>query len=194
MKKEELENLIKIKGKVRGVVFQTDVKYVLSRWGKEGLKRLEKKMEEWKIDLPFKGAEAMEWYPIGKRVVSLLLIKETFGLENKDIREMGSLAPKFSIVVKLLFKLFTPLKRFAKEIPRYWKEHYTVGELEVEKVSEKAREMLLNLKGIKLDPLFCLYLEGYFERVIKFIYPQTKVKEIKCQFKGDEFCQYLFQW
>lgn len=194
IKKEELENLMKLKGKVRGVIFQTDKKYVLLKWGKEGLEKLEKKAEELGLNIPYETAETMAWYPIGQRVISLLLIKDVFDLDNQDIRRIGEMAPKFSFIVKFFFKLFTPLQKFAREIPGYWKKHYTVGVLEVKKVSEKEKTMVLLLKDIKAHPIFCKYLEGYFERVMKFIYPQSSCKETKCPFRGDDYHEYTFAW
>ncbi len=192
--KKEIEEVLKIQGKVRGAVFQTDKEYVILKWQKQGFEKLNQKARELNIDIPYQAAKAMEWYPIGKRIASLLLIKEVFGLEDKEIREMGKIAPKFSIIVKIFFKLFTPAEKFAREIPRYWQEHYTVGRLEAKKVSTKEKEMILHLKEIKINPLFCLYLEGYFERVLKFLYPSGQCRERKCSFKGDKFHEYYFTW
>lgn len=192
--REDFQEILKIAGEVRGVVFQTDREYILKKWQREGLEKIKEKAKNLEIEIPYEGVKTMEWYPIAKRVISLLLIKETFGLEDKEIREIGSLAPKFSPVVKLLFKLFKPIEKFAKEIPRYWKEHYTLGELEVIKAKEKEKEMVLHLKGIEIHPIFCLYLEGYFEGVMRFIYPQTQCQERKCTFKGDPWHEYYFKW
>lgn len=194
LSKEALEELSKIKGKVRGVVFQTDKEYVLSHFKEEGLKKLQENAKNLGLKIPYQDAETMDWYPLWWRIASLLLIKETFALEEKDIRAIGEMAPKVSFIVKFFFKLFTPLEKFSKEIPRYWREHYTVGDLEVSKVSEKEKIMVLDLKDAKIHPLLCKYLEGYFERVMKFLYPETLVKETKCPFKGDAFHEYTFTW
>ena len=44
--KKELTELLKIKGGVRGNVLNTDAKYVVSKYGEEGLKKLKKEMEK----------------------------------------------------------------------------------------------------------------------------------------------------
>jgi len=197
MTKKQLDEFLKIKGEARGVVFQTDKQYVLSNWGQAGLEKLEEKFKEYSLDFSqeYDKKSTMKWYPFGKRIASLFLIKETFSLKEPEIKEMGKKAPKVSQIVSLLFKLFTPLKKFSKEIPRYWQEHYTVGFLEVKEVSEEKKRLVLELKDIKVDPLFCLYLEGYFEGAFSFLYPNVVCREEKCPFKGKEnFHQYIFKW
>lgn len=45
--KNEIEDLMKKPGQVRGVVFVTDAKYILNKKGEEGLKKVEEKTKEW---------------------------------------------------------------------------------------------------------------------------------------------------
>lgn len=188
LKREELENLVKsIKGKIRGVVFQTDATYVLSKEGEEGLKKLEKRVKELGLPINYREAKAMEWQPVGLRIVSILLIKDTFGWSEEEIRNMGKAAPKTSFIVKFFFKLFLAIEKFAKEIPSYWREHYTEGELKVVKLDTKEKKkMILHLENYKLHPLFCKYLEGYFETVLNLAQKgEAEVKETKCMHKDD---------
>ncbi len=194
MDKKELDKILQIDGKVRGAVFQTDREYILFKWQKKGYEQLKKNVKNLGVDIPYETAKTMEWYPLGKRILSLILIKETFNLTDGEIREMGLMAPKFSIIVKVFFKLFTPAEKFARDIPRYWQEHYTIGLLDPKKVSTKDKELILHLKDIRVSPLFCLYLEGYFERVIKFMYPQAQCRETKCPFKEGTVHEYYFKW
>lgn len=194
MKKEELDKFLKIEGKVRGTVFQVDAKFVTSKLDKEGLEKLEKRAKSLGYEIPYETADVMGWYPIGLRMISLFLIKEVFNLKDQEMRKMGQVAPKFSFIVKFLFKLFAPLKKFTEDIPRYWEEHYTIGKLEVKESDEKKKRVVIHLKGIKLHPLFCLYLEGFFEGVGMFLYPTSKIKETKCMFKGNPFHEYILSW
>ncbi len=192
--KEKIDEILAMPGQVRGVVFATDKEYVLLKWGKEGLEKLKNKAKEWGVKTPYEKVEVIDWYPAGQRAISLLLIREVFNLDNSGIRDMGSMAPKFSFIVKLFFKLFSPIEKFAKEIPGYWDEHFTEGELEVIKVSEKDKELIIHLKNVDIHPIYCVYSEGYFERVIKFIYPTAVCKETKCAYKGDDVHEYRFTW
>jgi len=192
--KRELENLMKIKGEVRGVVFQTDAKYVLEEEGEEGLKKLESRMENLGYKVDYGKMKATDWYIIGLRLISLLVIKDTFDWSDLRIREMGNTAPKFSFVVKFLFKIFSLLEKFVKQIPKFWKEHFTVGILEVITFDEKNKKLVIHLKNVKFHPLFCLYLEGYCERILQFVVNQPACKETKCVFKNDPYHEYTFTW
>lgn len=194
IKKGELDKLMDIKGKVRGAVFQTDAKNVLEKEGEDGLKKLEKRVKDLGYDIDYRSGKATDWHPVGLRIISLLLIKDTFGWSTAEIREMGKRAPKFSFIVKFVFKLFAPLKKLVKEIPSDWEEHYTIGEMEVPKFDEENKEMVIRLKDFKIDPIFCVYLEGYIERVLLFIEQGVETKETKCPFRGDPYHEYTSQW
>ena len=194
IKKEELENLVKIKGEVRGVVFQTDAKYVLAKEGEEGLKKLEEKIRDLGYKIDYRNTKAMDWYPLGLRVISLLVIQSVFDWSTSEIREMGKTAPKSSFVVKFLFKLFAPLSKLVKELPRYWKEHYTAGKMEVVDFDEENKKFALLLKDFEVHPIFCLYLEGYIERTLCFSVPEVVTKETKCISKGDPYHEYTSTW
>ena len=194
IKKEELEKLTGLDGKVRGAVFQTDARYVLEKEGEEGLKKLEKKTKELGYKIDYRNGKATDWHPVVLRIISLLLVKSVFDWTDKEIREMGKTAPKFSCIVKFIFKIFAPTKKLVKEIPSYWKEHYATGDLVVVRFDEKNREMFIDLKNFKSHPVLCSYLEGYFERVLMFVERGVKVEERKCVFKGDSCHEYFFTW
>ena len=102
--KEELNKLIETEGEVKGVVFQTDAKYVLEKEGEAGLKKIEDKIKEVGLSIDYKSG-AMDSYPIGLRIASLLLIKEVFSWPDSEIRNIGATAPKTSFIVKLLMKI-----------------------------------------------------------------------------------------
>jgi len=46
MEKEEVDKLMKIKGKTKGSEFLTLKKYIEAKYGREGVKKLEKKTKE----------------------------------------------------------------------------------------------------------------------------------------------------
>lgn len=192
--KNELEALIMIEGKVRGAVFQTDAKYVLEKEGEAGLKKLEARVKSLGYDIDYRLGKATDWHPVGLRIISLLLIKDTFGWSDAEIREMGKTAPKFSFIVKFIFKLFAPLRKLVKEIPSDWEEHYTVGKMEVAKFDEENKELIINVKDFRAHPIFCKYLEGYIERVLLFVEQGVVTRATKCMFKGDPYHEYISTW
>lgn len=195
IKKEEIENLLKLKGEVKGVFLQTDARYILEREGEKGLKNLKKKAKEIGVNLDYKRAGAMQWYPVGLRPISLLLIKDFFGYNDKDIREMGRMAAKFSFIVKLFVKFFSSIKKLFENAPRYYKMQYRIGELEAVYIDEKEKKAIIRIKDFKIHPLVCLYLEGYFQGIAEFaLKEKVRTKERKCVFRGDEFNEYLIEW
>ena len=198
LKKEELNKIIKeTKGKIRSVVFQTDAQYVLSRKGKEGLAKLQKRAKELGLPIDYKNAKAMEWQPLGLRIVSLLLIKDTFNWTDEDIKEMGKAAPKTSFIVKLFFRLFLSPKKLAKEVPRYWRKHYTEGNLKVIKLDEDKKKIIVHLENYLLPLILRKHLEGYFETTMALTRKSRKATalERECPHKDNIPCyEYFVTW
>lgn len=193
--KEELNKLLEVKGEVKGVVFQTDADYILKKEGEAGLKKLEKRVKELGYPINYRKGKALDLHPLGLRVISLLLIKDTFGWDDQEIRKMGYNAPSVSFMVKLLMKFFVSFKKFMNEVPGYWARHYTVGVLELFSMNEETKETTVRLRDITLHPIFCFYLEGYFERMYEFVVGKGKgnCQETKCAFKGAPYHQYDFR-
>jgi hypothetical protein len=193
---EEIKKLIESRGKVRGVVFQTDAEYVRQKKGEEGLKALEKKTKELGYPIDYDRIKTMDWYSLGGRVVSLLAAKEVFNWGNKEIDDMGNSAPKYSFVVKMLLKYFLSLRRSLEEVPTYWAKHYTVGELEFIELDEEKKYYIIRLKNFKIHPILCTYLVGYFRRFSQYVIKSKKitVEETKCMFKGDPYHEFVGRW
>lgn len=194
--KEEIKKLIKIPGKVRGQVFLTDFAYIREKKGEEGIKLLKKKMTEWDDPIDYDRIEAIDWYPLGLRVVSLLAIKEVFNWEEKQIFDLGNAAPKFSFIVKMLMKTFSSLEKVFNESPKYWQRHYTKGVFENYKVDLKKKYVILRLKDFKIHPILCSFYAGYFLGITQYAIKSEEItiKETKCSFKGDPYHEYLIKW
>lgn len=193
--KKEINRLMKIEGEVRGVVFKTDAEYVTRKAGEKGLKSVERKLKEWGQPIEYQRVKTMDFYPIGLRALSLLAIRDALGWEDEEIRQMGFVAPKISLVIKLFMKYFLSITRTTREISKMWRKHYTLGELVPVEVSEKEQYVILRLRGLNLSPLFCLYLTGYVASICEMIVKSpVTCKETYCHFRGDKFHQYLVKW
>ena len=195
--KKELDELSKIKGEIRGVVFYTDANYVLSKEGQSGLEKLENAVKELGYPIDYKNPRRTDWYPFGLRAVSLILIKETFKWNDEEMNEMGWNAPNFSFIIKIFMKFFISLEKIAKEAPHLWTEHYkNIGKLSTAKFDEEKRIMVLRLEGFKVHPIFCPYLAGYFTKVSSFGLKNQKPHcvETKCNFRGDSYHDFKITW
>lgn len=195
--KKEFEKLLEIPGKVRGVVFQTDAEYVRDKKGKKGVVAVEKELERLGFPINYKNIKAISWYPLGLRVVSLLVIRNMFNLQDSDIEEMGNLAPKYSLIVKLLMKYFLTIDMTYKESPKYWEKHYTVGRLETPGYSLEKKYFIVRITDFKIHPILCVYFKGYFKRISQFLLKDAKnfkTQETKCQFSGDPYHEIVITW
>lgn len=196
MTKEEIKKIMETPGKARGVVFQTDAEYVRGKKGEKGLKLLKDETKKLGYPIDYKKISVTEWYPLGLRVVSLLAAQKVFGWREEEIKKMGEAAPKHSFIVKILAKAFLSLKKSIRESPKYWRKHYTVGELSIPELNEKEKYLILRIEEFKAHPILCTYLTGYFITMIKFVLKSRKINstEIKCVFKGDPYHEYLIRW
>lgn len=195
--KEEIKKLMEIEGEARGVVFQTDIEYILREKGEEGLKKLEDELKRLGHPIKFKEIKGMDFYPVGLRVLSLLAIKKVFNFDDEKIKEMGFYATKKSLIIKLFIRYFISMKRvFEKESPKIWRKHWTVGKLVPVELDEEKKHLILRLKDFSLHPVYCLYLGGYFCGVADMLVksPQITFEETKCTFRGDEYHEYLVKW
>lgn len=196
MDKQKIEKLIKMKGKVRGVVFETDARYVLEKKGKEGLAKVKKETKRLGHLIDYEKIRPLDWYSAGLRALSLIAIKNAFNWGDKEIFDMGNNAPKFSIIVKMLLKYFVSLKKSISQIPVYWNKHWTVGKIECPEFHEKDKWLVIRICDIKLHPLFCVYEAGYFLRIAQYVIKSSKIenKEIKCMHKEDPYHDFLIKW
>jgi len=158
MNRKDLERLKKLEGMARGVTLKTDATYVLKKIGEEGLIKLQQKTKEIGWEINYKEIKTMNWYPLGSRIISLLAAKESFNWGDEEIKNMGNCAPKYSFIASLMMKYFLSLKRVFEEVPKYWQNHYTIGELIPFKIDEKKKYIILQLKDFNPHPVMCLYL------------------------------------
>ncbi|MBU0687273.1 MAG: hypothetical protein KKB81_05420 [Candidatus Margulisbacteria bacterium] len=194
--KKEADDIMKMKGEVRGVVFQTDATYLKIKYGEEGLKKVEENLKQLGYPIEFEKVKAMGWYPMGLRGLSLMVIKDTFNWDDAAVKAMGNMAPKFSFMVKILMRYFISLEQTVKSAPLYWPKHYSAGELVIADYSEEKKYVNIRLEGIKFLPVFCKYIEGYFSRIIQFALPDKEVssQQIKCSYRGDPYDEYKVSW
>ena len=191
--KEEIKKLMEMPGKVRGTSFRTASQYILEKEGKEGLKRLEKEMENLGHPLDFSKVKNLEWYPVGLRALVFILLRKVFNWQDKDMIEMGSASPKFSFIVKITLKYLISPRKVFELASKHWRQHWTGGVLEQAEWHEKW--CILRLKDFKFHPDYCLFLCGYFPRMGQLGGGKNVTcEETKCIHKGDPYHEFLIKW
>ncbi len=194
--KKEAARLMKLKGRVRGAAFETDVEYLKAKYGDGALDKITAAIHDLGYDLDYGNLDSMAWRPLGLRALSLRLMEGIFAWTEDDIRAMGDAAPKYSFIVKLLMKFFVSPKVAFSHAPEYWTKHYDVGRLESVSLDEERRSAVIHLTDFSVHGTYCRYLEGFFGRLFKFMFPRSEVniKETRCMCKGDSYHEFLINW
>ncbi len=193
--KKIADELMLHKGEFRGVALKTDEKFILNRGGEEAIKEIESEITKLGYSLDYSNINSMAFYPIGLRMISLLVIINKFKMEKEDIIEMGSFAPKVSVVIKFFLQYFISPQKTFNQVSEIWKKHYTIGEVVPIKISDKDKEASIKLQDFKIHPAFCIYLLGYLSKIVEIVIKgQAQGKEQECPFKDGKDHVYSFKW
>ncbi len=193
--KEEVEKIMSAEGEVRGTTFKTDEAFIQREVGEDGPKKVEEELQKMGHPLKYADMNGMDFYPIGMRILSLIAIKKALNFSDEKIKEMGSNAPRASLLIKFFMKHFlSPEKTFARS-GEMWDKHYTAGKLEAVNVDIAGKTVVMRLTGVKIHPIFCTYLAGYFGGVGKLVVQkEAETKEHKCPFNGDDVHEFTIKW
>ena len=191
--KKEADELMKIKGETKGSEILTLAKYIESRYGKEGVKKLEETMAKLGYPLEFSKIKPFHWYPEALNILALLVAQRIFGW--KDLFEVGYNALAFSFAFRVLVK-FLPLSLFWKEAPKIWRKMVTIGELEIAQLNEKEKYIILRVKNYKFHPQICRYYQGILLRLGEILTKSKKItiEETKCMHRNDPYHEFFFKW
>lgn len=173
--------------KVKGNALKNDFKYLKKKEGEEALKKMEKALQEKGIDIAFDKIKSMEWYPIQWQVEFLLQTKELLEWTDEDIFEMGYHAPQYSLIFKLFLKHFTGIDRALKRSNKYWRKHFTIGEVTYQRPDPDKKKAVFEIKNFKVHPILCTDLKGYIKFFVEILTGSDKVeiKEVECPFEDE---------
>jgi len=193
---EDISRILGTEGEVRGVVFKTDYQFIIDNMGKGGVKKVEEELEKMNCSFHYEEeADNMSFYPIGMRVMSLIAISRAMNLDRDGVKKMGESAPKFSLMIKFFMRYFLSPERIMEKAGEMWKKHYTVGNLEIVEINNQDNYMKGGLYDIKMHPIMCDYLTGYFSTIIAMgVGKKTKGEETKCIHKGDNYHEFTVSW
>ena len=194
--REAIDAMMKSPGEVRGTVFKTDEDFIIEKGGRDKIVQVEKELEEMGYPFLYQDMKNMEYYPWGRRVLSLLAISTVFNMDKRSVEDMGRRAPKKSFIVKLFMRHFFTVESTFKKASQMWREHHTIGRIEVVEMDEKERRVVLRLYNLNFHPIFCDYLCGYFAAIAKIVEgKEVTCEEVKCFFKGESFFhEFLLKW
>ena len=193
--KELVEELMKTKGEVRGLLVKNDGDYILKERGNKDLEKVEEELKKWGLPVKYKDIKSLDFYPVGLRAVSLLAIKKTFDFDDEKIREVVSLHPKQPLSMKLFMRLYS-VPKIVKRIQSIWGRMYTVGEVVFTKFDEKEKHGILEIRGFDVHPIICRAMEGHTIALAKMVLNAEKATcwETKCTFKGHDCHEFQIAW
>ena len=195
--KEELNELIRIKGKIRGVAFDTEKQFILKEEGEGSLKKIEEALEKAGYPFEYDKMETMRFYPIGLQAATLVAIKRLFSYDGKKFEQLGDFKPRVSpFFIRLYIRYFVSVKEVIKRMDKFWKKHFTIGGLTLVEVDEKKKYLIFRCENFDFHPIWCHILKGYSARVVKMVVKKEKVscEEVKCIYRGDRYHEYLLKW
>ncbi len=195
--KKLAKRLLGKEGEARGVTLATDANFVKENFDEKELGKVEEKIKEVGGSLAYREIRPTAFYPIGLRAVSLLAVRDTFNLSEKQIEEMGREAPRNSWLIKLFARFFLSVAEIASQADKIWEKHYTAGKLEIETLKEEEREIIIRLKELDLHPVFCVYLKGYFSAILEMtIDSPVEAERVKCPLedKRVKWHEYKVTW
>ncbi len=193
--KEEFNNLMKIKGEVRGRGIREPMNFVFEREGENGLKKIEDTMIKLGFPLKYQEIKENNLYPIKLLAITLLVMKRLFDYDDKNFQDMGKMGAKLSMLVRIFMKYFVSLKKIVTTIPEYWRKYYTIGEARLIEFDEKKRYIILRIENFPYFPAHCDILKGYFSGVVQMVVKsQVFCKEIKCPRMGDKYHEFIVEW
>jgi predicted hydrocarbon binding protein len=194
---ESFESIQQLQGSVKAVELQTDKIFIELQNSENGMTLVEKELEH--MGFPFQYntvSSPTTLLPLSIRIASLLAIRNVFRLNDEGIKDMGRLATKSSFFTKLTLRYLISLSKMAKEIPRHWQRHYTIGSMDYAELHLDEQYFFVRLREFNGHPIFCTYLSGYIIGVVELIgdFPHLTVQETKCQCHGDAYHEFKVSW
>jgi len=195
LNKEIAEKLMKIEGEGRGFILKNDATFVKAKEGAVGLKKLEEELEKVGCPINYKKIRSLGFYPVSWRAISLLAMKKVFGWGDEEFRELGRFILGGSLVVRIYARFFHSIEAIVKKSPQMWREYFTVGELTAPDYSEEKKYIIIEIKGLDFDPVFCRAMEGYLMTIVGMVVKaEVKCRETKCTFESQDRHQFKVTW
>jgi len=193
---QSADRLKNFQGNVKGEVFRTHAEYIRQKEGEEGIKKVEKRMEEIGAPLAINKVESFGWISEGMSSLTILTAKEVFSWTDEDVFQMGRFAPRFSFIIKVMIRYLSSLETLIKNIENYWNKHYDFGSLELVEINETEKRAVIREKGVDTHPTICIYHAGYFKGICEFVLTSKNItiEETSCVHEGSEYNEFLITW
>jgi len=193
--KEKADEVMTIKGEARGFAIKDDISYINSKFGQEGVDKIEAEMEKLGFPIKYNDIRQMDFYPVGLAGITQLVIKKLFNFDDQEYRKMGFFNARLPIPVRLFLRHFLSLKVLASHGQKLWRKYYRVGNYRVSEINEKEGYVISIIDDFNITRTLCHTISGYLAGLVQMtINKPTTGKEIKCTFLGDDHHEFLVKW
>lgn len=194
--KDIKREMLRFTGKVKGEILLSHAEYIREKEGEGGLEKLEEKMSELDAPIKFREIKEDDWISEGISALAVIVSKEIFSWNEKDVFEMGKHALHLSPALKFLLANVASPQRLFEESYVYWKNLFDFGRLDPVSFDKEKKEAILRIHGYKTDSLLCVYHAGYIKSLAEIILKKkdVSVEEIACAHKGDKYDEYKIGW
>ena len=192
---KELENLKRVKGKIRGFTMKSYIAFILKNEGVEAVKKVEDFLK--KIGYPIKPEDLrpMGFYSLDQDAAVLLAIKKLFNYDSKKFQEIGMFGATFITIARIFAEYFVSLNMLSKNAPQMWERIVTTGKFNIIKLDKKEKHLIAVLKDANIHELHCFTLKGYFSAVSQMVLKKpVTLREVKCSFRGDAHHEFSIEW
>ncbi len=200
MKKEDLKLLIesseKDSQKIRGEVLIDCFEYIKEKEGAGGLERLKERLKDLLVLTDLEKVSPSDWISSNLCFAIIIVAKDIFRWEERDVFEMGLSAPRFPLPLRMLVQTIMDPKKMFKELPIYWKNIFNFGFLDPAEFNEDLQHAKIVLRDFKtVDPIIGKYLEGYFKGLGNFMFnKEVDVRQTKSTHNQDDCDEYIIYY
>lgn len=161
------------------------LKFIKKTWGLSGLEQCAKD-----LSLDYKAIKDGGWYSekiSGKVLAWIAKNKGPEYVENAGshvIKNLGIL----SYVVR-----FAKITTLLRKSPKGYSEAFGYGRVEVD-LHENKRQAIIRMIDTALDEYSCAAWLGAYRGMLEMTKTRGRVREIRCQRAGADFCEFLMEW
>ena len=197
LSKKELKEYMAWEGEGRGYTIKLETNYIRRKEGEEGVKKIEEAMTKVGYPVKYSEVKALQFYPIGVEVLTLLAIKRIFNYGNEEFYDIGASSVKDPLISRGLFisKSLLSLERIQMAAPGVWDKYYLIGSLSIPEYNKEEKWAVVRFANFHHHPLNWEIVRGGVITVFELIYGKKIVcEQTKSIFRGDDCHELIMKW